>query len=304
MKNKPKFGSSIFEPLNIAKTIDQDFSDLDINDSLGIYSSRKKNMLFLRALSNSQLWKIMHDVKLIPHLAMMGFKDIILDIDYDDAFIHYLKLYDQEKSPDNLLLDLRLSETKFTPDAKFFKTPEDRVTYDMIVIEWLSAQNPSNRFQRDKPQLPGQKAPGLGILNYCFEMMYIVAKTVIKDGFMDIPDHVHGAIMYAKKFKFFDPRHEGTLRAMMRDLKSYSLSDISWGIMTQTIIEEYKNQPQPYDPSEQIFYVSRRMRNYFHSSDYMNIYKKYYRRKHFRFEYDRMVDIRDQLLKKKNLADL
>jgi hypothetical protein len=304
MKVKPKTNPGIFEPLNIAKSIDSDFNDLDINESLGIYGARKKDMLFLRALNKSQLMKIMTDVKLIPHLNSNGFNNIILDIEYDDSFIHYLKLYNEEKSPDNILLDLRLSETKFTPDAKFFKSSADRITYDMIVIEWLSAQNPNNRFLNDKPQLPGQKAPGLGILKYCFEMMYIVAKTVIKDGFMDIPDHVHGAIMYAKKFKFFDPRHEGALRAMMRDLKEYSLADISWGIMTQTIIEIYKNQPQPYDPSEQIFYVSRRMRNYFHSDEYMSVYKKYYKRKHFRFDYDRMVEMRTNIMKNKNLADL
>jgi hypothetical protein len=135
-------------------------------------------------------------------------------------------------------------------------------------------------------------------------MMYVVAREVIKDGFLDIPDHMHGAIMYSKKFKFFNPIHEGILRAIMRDLGTYSLSDISWGFITQTIIDEYKNEPQAYAPSEQVFYVSERMREYFHSKKYVSVYNKYFRRKHFRFEYDEMVKRRDIMLKKKSIVDL
>ena len=135
-------------------------------------------------------------------------------------------------------------------------------------------------------------------------MLYVVAKNVVKDGFLDVPDHLHGAIMYSKKFKFFDPAHEGILRALIRDLKGYSLSDISWGVITKTIIDDYKNEPVVYDPSEQIYYVSDRLRDYFHSSKYLSESERYYKRKNYRFDFDRMVREREKIIKKKNLADL
>jgi hypothetical protein len=174
----------------------------------------------------------------------------------------------------------------------------------MIVIEWLSAQDPIHVFSVDKPQLPGQKMPGLGILRYCFEIMRIMAKEINKDGFLDVPDHMHWAIMYAKNFKFFDPAHEGVLRALMRDLKDYSLSDISWGIITLSIIEAYNNQPQTYDPSEQIFYLSDRLRSYFHSNEYKKIFNKYYKRKHFRFEYEEMLHKKKKILESNIIGEL
>ena len=299
MKNK---FSKYLQPMDFSTTIEKEMGSIDFGLTLPDVS-RKREKLFLRSFTAADMYKFMTDVKLISHLESKGFSDMKVEIDVDDAYVHYLKLYYKTISPETLLLDLRLSESRFVPEKIFFE--DDMIhTYDMIVIEWLSAQNPLYKFDPTKPQLPGQRAPGLGILNYCFEMMYIVAREVIKDGFLDIPDHMHGAIMYSKKFKFFNPVHEGILRAIMRDLGKYSLSDISWGIITHTIIEEYKNEPQAYAPSEQVFYVSDRMREYFHSKKYLSVYNKYYKRKRYRFEYDEMVKRREVLLKKKSIIDL
>lgn len=288
--------------MDFSSAIEKEIGHIDF-DSVMPDPSRKKEKRFLRTYTADGLLGLVTRVNLAKHLEELGFDDLRVEVDVDEAFVNYMKLYSGPIDPDNLLLDLRLSESRFMPDQKFFEN-DTYHAYDMIVIEWLSAQNPHNRFDSSKPQLPGQKKPGLGILNYCFEMMYIVAKEVIKDGFLDIPDHVHGAIMYARKFKFFDPAHEGALRAMMRDLSKYSLADISWGVLTKTIIEEYKNEPQPYAPSEQVFYVSERMREYFHSKKYLTVYNKYYKRKRFRFDYDEMVKRRQQILEKKSIVDL
>ena len=299
MKNKM---SKFLQPMDFSSAIEKEIGLLDLNGVLPD-PSRKKEKRFLRNFTAADLHEIVRRVGLEKHLAGLGFQSLRVEIDVDDSYVHYMKIYNGDVDPDNMLLDLRLSESRFVPDKRFFED-EGYHAYDMIVIEWLSAQNPNHRFDGGKPQLPGQRKPGLGILNYCFEMMYIVAREVIKDGFLDIPDHVHGAIMYSRKFKFFDPAHEGALRAMMRDLEKYSLADISWGILTKTIIEEYKNEPQPYAPSEQVFYVSDRMREYFRSKKYMSVYNKYYKRKRFRFEYDEMVARRQKILETKSIIDL
>jgi hypothetical protein len=288
--------------MDFSSSIEKEIGSIDFSSAIPDLS-RKKEKLFLRNFSTDDLYAIMERVNLVAHLKARGFDDLRLGIDVDDSCVHYLKIYHKNIDPDSILLDLRLSESRFVPDKKFFDDQAQHV-YDMIVIEWLSAQNPFHKFNGDKPQLPGQKRPGLGILNYCFEMMYIVAREVIRDGFLDIPDHMHGAIMYSRKFKFFDPTHEGILRAIMRDLSKYSLADISWGIITKTIIEEYKNQPQAYAPSEQVFYVSDRMRDYFHSKKYLSVYNKYYRRKHYRFEYEEMLKRRQVIMESKSIADL
>lgn len=295
--------SKYLQPMDFSSSVEKEFGAIDFGGAV-LDQSRKREKLFLRNFTADALLGIMGKVKLLEHLERLGITDVRVTVDVDEYYIHYMKVYFRDIDPEMLLLDLRLSESRFIPDRSFFEN-EAYNAYDMIVIEWLSAQNPLHRaFDREKPQLPGQRKPGLGILNYCFEMMYVVAREIIKDGFLDIPDHMHGAIMYSRKFKFFNPVHEGILRAMMRDLGRYSLADISWGIITQTIIEEYKNQPQQYAPSEQIFYVSDRMRDYFRSKKYLSVYNKYYRRKRFRFEYEEMLKRREEILRSKRIDEL
>jgi len=293
-----------FSTTGLGDEIENDFKGFNLDNAFGSNFQKDHNNLFLGRFTKDDLMKIMKEVGLIAHLEKKGFEKFIISLELDDTKIHYLKLYYEKADPNNILLDLRLSEEKFIPDKKFFPENEYISGYDMIVIEWLSAQDPRHNFSPDKPQLPGQAKPGLGILNYCFEMMYVVAREVSKDGFMDVPDHLHLAMMYSKRFKFFDPVQEGVFQAITRDLKDFSLVDITWGMITDTIIEKYKNEPQEYKPTEQIYYVSERLRSYFHSSMYRNAFSKYLKRKSYEFHYDEMVKKREAILKTKKIVDL
>jgi len=293
-----------FQPLELGNILGGDLGAIDFSDALGNMPGSKKDALFLGRFSESDLMNIISSIGMSDHLNGIGFNELNISINRDDASVHYFKLYDGKKNPNNLLMDLRVTESKFLPDASFFEEGRSVPVYDMVVIEWLSAHSPKRSFDPGKPQLPGQSKPGLGILRYCFDMMYSVAREVTKDGFMDVPDHMHGAIMYSKKFRFFDPVHEAILHAIMRDLKEYSLVDISWGMITQSIIDTYKNIPQVYDPSEQIFSVSNRMKRYFSSNKYKSVYNNYYKKKKYRLDYDSMVKKREQILKNKSIVDL
>lgn len=294
-----------FEPIDITAVISSDKNDDRLVDGdFNFFSTpRKKTSLFLNRFSNNDILQIAQKVGLVSHLEKLGFNDLVVVIDCDDALIHYLKIYNEKVEPNCLLIDLRLSETRFVPkNDQFIK--RGIAALDMIVIEWLSAENPKSDFNPSKPQLPGQKKPGLGCLNYLMDMMYIVGREVIKDGFMDIPEHMHGAIMYSRKFKFFNPAHEAILKAILRDLQGYSLLDISWGMITGTIVDATTGKPQVYDPSEQIFPLSRRMKNYFKSKEYNKKFEEVYKKKRYRFEYDKMVAMRNEILKTKNAMDL
>jgi len=293
-----------FQLLEFPETLNNDISSIEIGDVLGNLSRVKKNT-FLGRFTQEEMFGLLKKTKMIDYLQKKGFDDFRITIDNDDSGVSYLKLYSGGISPEDLLVDLRLSENKFLPDKKYFPLDISIPTYDMIWIEWLTVQNPRKNFDsHDKPQLPGQIKPGLGLLNYCLNMMYAVGREVTKDGFMDIPDHMHGAIMYSRSFKFFNPRHEAILHAILRDLKHYSLSDITWGMITETIFDTYKNIPQKYDPSEQIFALSPRLKKYFKSVAYKTIYAKYYHIKKYRFDYDAMLKKRAEILKNKTISDL
>jgi hypothetical protein len=289
LKDSLKFDESDIYPSNIAESM------LDI-------STLPKH--FLRRFTQEEMYSMMEKIGLIKHLKNMGFKSLITEIDVDDAGINYMKLFWEEKTHAKQLLDIRLSESMFLPESKYFPQDADILPYNMINIEWLSAKNPLREFNGHKPQLPGQANPGLGVLKFCFKVLYIMAKEVFKDGFIDIPNHMHGAIMYSKQFKFFDPVHEGIIRAVIRDLNGYALNDISWGIITETIIDLEKDKPIVYDPGVQIHYVSRRMKRYFNSKQYKETYNFYYKKKRYKLDYEEMIKRKEGILLLKKIEDL
>ena len=293
-----------FEPIDMTDFINDEGKTGSIEDSFRYFAfTPNKDNLFLNRFSKDDLMTIINKVGMLDHLNKRGFDNIILDIEKDETLIHYLKIYYGEQKRNNILVDLRRSESRFLPDSKYFPEDIEAVTYDMIVIEWLASQNPHTDFSNNRPQLPGQKKPGLGILNFMMEMMYIVGREVIKDGFMDVPDHMHGAIMYSKKFKFFNPSHEAILQAIVRDLSNYPLIDISWGMLTNTIYDAETGNPQEYDPSEQIFPLSRRIRKYFNSKMYKERLRYVYKKKRYKFDYNRMLELKSEMLKNKSVVD-
>ncbi len=294
-----------FKPVKEDKKIIEEAFDFDLEDSLGHLAFQKKsNTLFLSKFSADDIFNLMDEVGLVEHLKAMGLDDLKIDIEKDESLINYLKVYYREKAPENILIDLRLSDTRFIPDKNFFEEGRDMGVLDMILIEWLSAQHPSKSFDPNKPQLPGQKKPGLGSLNYMMDLMYLVGKKIFKDGFMDVPDHFHGAVMYSRKFKFFNPNHEAILRAVLRDLKNYSLADIAWGIITKTIIDKKTGEHQEYQPSEQIFPLSQFMNDYFDSKKYQDKFTEVYRNKNYHFDYEKMLEIKNEYLQNKSPEDL
>jgi hypothetical protein len=120
---------------------------------------------------------------------------------------------------------------------------------------------------------------------------------------MKIPDHIHTAIMYSDIFMFVNPARQGYLRALRRDMEKYTLSDISWGFLTETISDRETGTPEKYLPAEQMLPLSERLMEHFTSRKYAAGVQNIYERKGFRFDFDRMQILRKEWLKNKKLED-
>lgn len=259
---------------------------------------------FLNRFKKEDIHKIINKSNLADYLKENNFSDDIFKIYTDEASIHHLEIFNKKESDENLLIDLRLSLARLSPKNLIKKPLILESSFDMIVIEWLSTRNPKKSCYADnRPQLPGQKSPGLGVLKHMMTMMYLVAKDITSDGFLDVPDHLHLAVMYSKKFRFFDPEKEGFVKAIKRDLEDLSLYQIAMADVTSCIRDLKSGHIVKYDPGKQIFPISRRMERYFKTKEYKLIEKKSERKKYY-------VDIKEleskinKVLKKKNITEL
>jgi hypothetical protein len=281
-------------------------ADIDIEmtkfDSAKVFDEGNRNTLFMNRYNPDEMNNILRKVGLFAQLSLKGFDKLIIDIYRDDEYIHYLRIYSEKKDTRRLLVDLRLSESRFLPEKSDI-VPENTV-YDMFFIEWLQLQNPFIKvFPENKPQLPGQKIPGLGCLRYLVAMMDHVSGEVTRDGFLDVPDHFHLAVMYSKHFNFFNPYIEGEMHALMRDLSEHSLSDITWGVLTGSVYEKKSDAPYLYQPSEEIFPLSERMKSYFESRIYKRIVREQMN-KRYRIDMNSMKKRKILMLKQKNISEM
>lgn len=261
--------------------------------------------LFLNIYDEAMIRRKFEEIGLAAHLKNKGFTKLQIELSRDMISVSCLRLYDKAFSPDNLLLEARFSETLFTPFKEFCDGGNNNkpCTFQMIVIEWLEALNPYAQFTDEKPQLPGQKKPGLGALVYIKKFLRVLGKEVSRDGFLKIADHIHAAIMYSDIFMFVNPARQGYLNALRRDMEKYSLSDIAWGFVTETIYDSETGAPEKFLPSEQVLPLSDRLMEHFTSRKYADGVREVYENKAFRFDFDRMNLLKEDWLKSNKLED-
>jgi len=244
--------------------------DLGLREEDFLYQLAKVNPtnLFLGRLSESEIEETLNKTGLFDLLAQRGYSSPLLHVDSTNVLEHRLCIYDSEKSPDRLLIEIRMREGMFRPKKRFIEGMEHINDVPMILIDWLTLQDPGREFTPDKPRLVHQRKPGLGIFYDFTKMVDLLAKTASKEAVMDIPEHYHGALLYSKLFHFWNPAIEGKLKAMIRDFASVPLHRATWAVFLECCVNSNTGETEKWEPGEQIKPVSDRMKEYFHHPDY------------------------------------
>lgn len=270
---------------------------IDLNDDAGILSGNRDRSLYMNRFSETEIRGLMFRSGMSQVLSASGFPDQNYRIWKDDADIHRLEIYGGECVPGNLLIDLRLSE-------KSCDLPGSDDPLRLYFVEWLMTRNPQvSRFKPNRPQLPGQKTPGLGSLTQMINLMKLVSLQITDDGFMNIPDHLHLAVMYSRQFYFLDPVTEGMIRAVSRDLRRAGLYNIAWAAVTGSIIRRDTGAPLDYTPSAQVYPASERLRRYLASRDYARRARESFS-VHYEIAYDELESRKQALLATRAAAEL
>ena len=77
--------------------------------------------------------------------------------------------------------------------------------FELLAIEWLLLQNPRAVFTAERPALPGQRHPGLGMLRDVIALLVQVCHRLHLDGITYTPSHFHLASQSTKYLRFRDP---------------------------------------------------------------------------------------------------
>lgn len=105
--------------------------------------------------------------------------------------------------------------------------------YDVLTVDWLLLQDPLASFTPERPRLPGQEAPGLGVGERVLELLYRIVERLKLHALVTVAEYFHNAVLYARELPLFDPSHGGRLRALehlLLEKEGLSLAQASWAM--------------------------------------------------------------------------
>jgi len=95
----------------------------------------------------------------------------------------------------------------------------------MLYVHWVSLRNPRGRFSPDRPQLPGQDVPGLGLAREILELLQRMAARLGLEGIAFRPAAYHLAYRGRETLRFVDPARQGRFEALVDALEGLPLAD-------------------------------------------------------------------------------
>lgn len=137
---------------------------------------------------------------LLPAVRAMGFDDLqILTTRQGEQ--HRLQVSARHGTGRADLLDLCLSRRTIAGCRVLF-------------IEWLEMRDPRLTYTAERPELPGQRGPGLGLAPEVGHLLFAAAQRLSLDGVGLVPAHFHVAWMARHRYTTVDPELRGAFRAM------------------------------------------------------------------------------------------
>ena len=254
-------------PLDLQKMSSEHNALID-DDIFQDLEELKKTDLYLNFYSREGMSKALEEYGFFDILRRKGFEDFKLALDLDDPYRHLLRVYfGGREDPDHLLIELILREGNLrSPLPSEGGEPDG--SHPVLIIEWICLQNPRAAFTPDRPPLPGQEHPGLGIGHEALEFMVLTGKRLKKDGIMNHPQFYHNARFYHEKFKFYNPVREGRLISMIRDTGDYNLADAAWAVYHECLLDRRTGREVAWEGGDQVYPLSRELKAYFRSRRY------------------------------------
>ncbi len=221
---------------------------LSAEDVAAALDGPRRPRRFLGFYSRHGLELTLERAGLLDRIRSLGFDHPALELDVDNPTGDTLRLYgDRQKR--ELLIELRARVDRRTVPG-----------LALVRIEWLLLQNPRAQFTAERPQLPGQEKPGLGMLQEIVALLVLACDRLQLDGLITVPAHYHVAVKGRKALRFLNPADEGRFRALQRALQGLSLAAATAAVAAGRVVDARTAGPLTWSPVPIVFPVSERFR--------------------------------------------
>lgn len=264
---------------------------------IGKETPDQASQLFLGFYSPSGLKNGMEQYGISKLLKARGFEPLTYLTDTRNPYHQIVRIYHgREEDPNHVLVEIAVHEEvlNVAEQAKQWRGPR---FLHFLAVDWVLIQNTqATQFDRNRPRLPGQQRPGLGIGYEIFAILVMVTERLKKDGLISRPEHYHNAFLYHERCRFLDPVREGTFLAISRDTASFSLPEVSWAIEKGFVIDEISGEPFSWFGDDLILPVHADLKQYFREEHYLEAMRNVLDNRRYIIDWERFSTVREQLL--------
>ncbi|MEM6531627.1 MAG: histone deacetylase [Myxococcota bacterium] len=196
-------------------------------------------------------------------LEQTGFSSIRLDGETNDSQRQKLRIFGCKGGSDHLLVELVAGRQRL-------REPAALGSIELLYVEWLMMQDPTKQFDAERPKLPGQTHPGLGLSSHIVELLRQTCIRLNLDGIGSRPANYHNAVVATRNFSFLDPEVEGRFRAIRRAVQRLPMRSAT-RLISRDELRDRDGEPVVWDPGVQILPVSDRLTDYFASEEYQRL---------------------------------
>jgi acetoin utilization deacetylase AcuC-like enzyme len=234
--------------LKEAETADDDLPfTLTEEDLVGLVPGVSPVPRFLGYFSRHGVELLLERSGILAHMRAKGFRTLRVELDTRNGLGHTLRVV-CEDGPEELLLELRAERSRRAVPGM-----------EVIALEWLLLQNPRADFSARRPQLPGQRHPGLGLLRDIMSWLMVVCERHRLDGIFFTTVHYHIAVQSRRLVKPLRATDEGRLRAFAEALSDLTLAEAAAAVAEGRVIDETTGEPAAWTPVPGVVSVSERL---------------------------------------------
>lgn len=228
----------------------------------------KGSSLFLGRYTMNEVVAVLKKRGFLREADKRGLGPLVFDLDSSEAPLQRLRIFLRDKSPENVIVDLKIKELDFVPRAELESLPRMRC----LAFEWLTLQNPLLVFGGDRAPLPGQSRPGLNMSHRVLDIFIYLARLTRQDALLAFPAYFHNALLFSRYFHFLNPRKEGEVLAVRRAFRRLPFKQLAWAVHLDCV-RRPDGRPYEWLAEEQAFALSRPVREYFDSRAWRDAFR-------------------------------
>lgn len=235
-------------------------------------AAKKGSILFLGRYSMSEVISVLAKKNFLKEARKRFLWPLAFDLDSSNYPSQRFQVFLRGKKPENLIADLKIRESEFLPEA-FPPSLQPFPPQKALALEWLTIQNPLQKFAGNQIPFPGQIRPGLGLRKKVMNVFVYLARLMRKDCLLAFPAYFHNAVLFSRYFKFWNPNKEGEFLTIRQQFIHMQFKKLAW-VVHLNCLRRHDGSIYEWKAEEQLYPLSRELKGYFDQKSYKEIVRQ------------------------------